>query len=56
MNYFKAGTTFMRKITLDFIKIGLIGFVGYRTYTTNGDWLYTQMKYITERFSKTCSE
>ena len=55
-NHFKAGTTFVRKITLDFIKIGLIGYVGYRTYTTNGDWLYSKMSYISESFSKTFSK
>merc|ERR1712235_179095 len=46
----EAGTKFMRKISLDFIKIGLIGYVGYKTYTTNGDWLYLKMNCMSESF------
>ena len=43
---FQAGTTFMTKITLDLIKIGLIGYVGYKTYSTNGEWLQAKIQYF----------
>merc|ERR1712131_217076 len=42
----QAGTTFMTKITLDFVKVALFGYVGYKTYSTNGEWLHAKIQYL----------